>query len=785
MVKRSILGIKVAREIKSNWKQYLSVILIAALAVTLFTGIWANYRSFQDKLNTIYQESNMCDGIVMVKNHDEEIEKYLQSKGYEYQKRLYYPTRVDNTSIYLATFKESDKLNLPYKVNIENGVKKEVLVDRNFLTKTKLKVGDLIKFSISFEAYDIDISLPISGTMNHPESLENATYNASFVYVNQEALIEEIVNSLAPEIKNLITTIFKTTPEEYITEKLESSYNQYLIKSGNIGNLLSTIKLNYKDNDNFVYALKTSELPSNITIEADVLQAKKLLYIFPVIFYLVAILIILTSISQLINREQKNIGILKALGYSKSEIIWHYTNIFIVLGLIGSVIGIILGPTIIPNVMAMKYNILYQLPKIKTHFFRFEYLLSMLILLIIIVSTSLIACHDSVRKVPAESLRGDNAVKMKLSFLSKISFFKKMPLSILMAFRNMKRKFSRTLMVILGVLGCTALLACGFGIEDTINHGLDLELEDYIPYDISATYSANQSFEDTISKIDHVKYVDEYAKYSVNLTGKNVISSYVYLLPEKSFIFKPNYNNDDCLISSKVAKKLGCSSGDAITFIYDGKQYTVTITKVVDFCISQGIFISKNYFENQEQKLSFKPTGCWVMTDDTTYNEEISNQIKDIDGIISSMSMAQTREHANNTIASIKVMTLTVKVFAILLAIVVLYNLALLNFKERIKDIATLKVLGFSKLEIGSSFIIEIITLTFVGSLIGLLFGKPLLIAVLSINENPLLSYVYYIKPISYILTVLLTCGTSLCINLFFAGLTRKVQMVESLKSVE
>ena len=130
--------------------------------------------------------------------------------------------------------------------------------------------------------------------MNHPESLENATYNASFVYVNQEALIEEIVNSLAPEIKNLITTIFKTTPEEYITEKLESSYNQYLIKSENIENLLSTIKGNYKDNDNFVYALKTSELPSNITIEADVLQAKKLLYIFPVIFYLVAILIILT-----------------------------------------------------------------------------------------------------------------------------------------------------------------------------------------------------------------------------------------------------------------------------------------------------------------------------------------------------------------------------------------------------------------------------------------------------------------------------------------------------------
>ena len=201
----------------------------------------------------------------------------------------------------------------------------------------------------------------------------------------------------------------------------------------------------------------------------------------------------------------------------------------------------------------------------------------------------------------------------------------------------------------------------------------------------------------------------------------------------------------------------------------------------------RGITINTAHVEYQTAKRHYAHVDCPGHAD---YVKNMITGAAQMDGAILVIAatdgpMAQTREHANNTIASIKVMTLTVKVFAILLAIVVLYNLALLNFKERIKDIATLKVLGFSKLEIGSSFIIEIITLTFVGSLIGLLFGKPLLIAVLSINENPLLSYVYYIKPISYILTVLLTCGTSLCINLFFAGLTRKVQMVESLKSVE
>jgi len=147
--------------------------------------------------------------------------------------------------------------------------------------------------------------------------------------------------------------------------------------------------------------------------------------------------------------------------------------------------------------------------------------------------------------------------------------------------------------------------------------------------------------------------------------------------------------------------------------------------------------------------------------------------------------MSDMRLRADEVLSSIRVMTMTIRIFAILLAVVVLYNLALLNFKERTKDIATLKVLGFSRFEIASSFIIEIIALTFFGSLIGLTLGYPLLYAVLSINETPLICYIYHIASNSYLYTVLLTCGTSFAINLFFAFLTNKVRMVESLKSVE
>ncbi|MDE7161227.1 MAG: ABC transporter permease, partial [Anaeroplasmataceae bacterium] len=451
------------------------------------------------------------------------------------------------------------------------------------------------------------------------------------------------------------------------------------------------------------------------------------------------------------------------------------------LSIIGSILGIILGPLIIPIVMGNKYNILYQLPKISLPFFRWEYLISIAILIVITALTSMFACYEAMHQVPAACLRGENSVKMKLSVLSRFSFFRKIPLPVLMAFRNMKRKWSRTLMVLLGVLGCSALLVCGFGIEDTINYGLDLELEEIIPYDVSVSYADKTSKFAEIKSILNVEYVDEYAKYTADVEAKKLISSYVYVLPEEASVFQVKYDKNSCIVSRRVAEEIGAEVGSEIHFVYASKKYTLEVTEIVDFCISQGVFISRTHFRN----LPFTPTGAWITSTDVNQNPAIKEEVLKLDGVISAQTIAEMKEHAQGVISSIKVMTWTIKIFAILLAVVVLYNLALLNFKERIKDIATLKVLGFSRYEIASSFMIEILFLTFVGALVGLAFGYPLLVAVLSINENPLITYIYHIYPISYCFTVLITCGSSLFINLIFGFFTNRVQMVESLKSVE
>ena len=281
MVKQSVLNIKVKREIKSNWKQYLSVVIIAMLAVTLFTGILANYRNFQDKLKDIYDKTNMCDGIIMTREYNEQMEQYLINQNIEYQKRIYFPTKFENNPIYLITFKNDDTMNMPYEASASETI--QVLVDEKFLTRYHLEVGQ--DFSISFpfslfgKEYVVQPHLRISGTMVHPESLENTSANPPLVYVNYEYLQQMIFEAL-PE--NLKTNVM----QDFVRTTLNNVNNQFLIKSDNPELTMNMVNLAFTDSSNFLYALETKNLPSNMAIEADVIQAKKLLYIFPIILLL-------------------------------------------------------------------------------------------------------------------------------------------------------------------------------------------------------------------------------------------------------------------------------------------------------------------------------------------------------------------------------------------------------------------------------------------------------------------------------------------------------------------
>lgn len=769
----NILFKKGLREIKENLKQYITVILIAILAVSLFSGIYANYKDFKYKLDDVYTKSNMCDGIVLVSENDPNIANYLNDNNIYYEERLFLTAKVDSYNINIATFNENSTLNKAIYTS-EDYDSNSVLVSDNFLTKTETKIGDIINLELDglnilgFNLNDVKLELKINATMTHPEALNNSEYEADFIYLGEEALINSIYNYLNDTIYASYIT------KDFIKNTIPNLYNEYLLKTSDISIILDYINNNF----NVLYALDRTNLPTNLTIEADVIQAKQLIYIFPIIFYLVALLIILTSISELIDKEQKNIGLLKALGYSNLEILLHYTNIFIILCIIGGILGIIIGPIIIPKVMDQKYNILYQLPNINTPFFRPFYLVSVIILIFIVYLTAIFALSSILKKVPASSLRGDNSYQMKPTLFDYLKLKKDKFLTLRMALRNMKRKISRTFMVIFGVMGCSALLLCGFGIEDTLDNSINTEIE-LIPFDISLNY-LNEVAESKILENDNVLEIDSYSKCDINIIKDKMISSYLYILPEQSHIFVPKYNKDSCLISSKVAKSINAKEGDIISFIYNGKSYEVVITNIIDISFSQGIFISR-----ARNLLDLDYTNAWIRTIDNTKNEQTLKELEENSDIYFGQTINELKEVAEEKLSSVRIMTNTIKIFAILLAIVVLYNLALLNFKERIKDIATLKVLGFNNKEIAGSFLLEILILTIISSILGLFLGYPLMYGVLVINENPLLSYIYHINIDSYLITLLLTGGFGVLINLLMSTFINKVKMVESLKAVD
>lgn len=769
----NILFKKGLREIKENLKQYITVILIAILAVSLFSGIYANYKDFKYKLDDVYTKSNMCDGIVLVSENDPNIANYLNDNNIYYEERLFLTAKVDSYNINIATFNENSTLNKAIYTS-EDYDSNSVLVSDNFLTKTETKIGDIINLELDglnilgFNLNDVKLELKINSTMTHPEALNNSEYEADFIYLGEEALITSIYNYLNDTIYASYIT------KDFIKNTIPNLYNEYLLKTSDIGIILDYINNNF----NVLYALDRANLPTNLTIEADVIQAKQLIYIFPIIFYLVALLIILTSISELIDKEQKNIGLLKALGYSNLEILLHYTNIFIILCIIGGILGIIIGPIIIPKVMDQKYNILYQLPNINTPFFRPFYLVSVIILIFIVYLTAIFALSSILKKVPASSLRGDNSYQMKPTLFDYLKLKKDKFLTLRMALRNMKRKISRTFMVIFGVMGCSALLLCGFGIEDTLDNSINTEIE-LIPFDISLNY-LNEVAESKILENDNVLEIDSYSKCDINIIKDKMISSYLYILPEQSHIFVPKYDKDSCLISSKVAKSINAKEGDIISFIYNGKSYEVVITNIIDISFSQGIFISR-----ARNLLDLDYTNAWIRTIDNTKNEQTLKELEENSDIYFGQTINELKEVAEEKLSSVRIMTNTIKIFAILLAIVVLYNLALLNFKERIKDIATLKVLGFNNKEIAGSFLLEILILTIISSILGLFLGYPLMYGVLVINENPLLSYIYHINIDSYLITLLLTGGFGVLINLLMSTFINKVKMVESLKAVD
>jgi putative ABC transport system permease protein len=826
------------REIKHNWAQFLAIIGIGGIAVTLFVGLLANAESIEERVDYSYNSGAMADLWVTTSSYKEVDQKKIAAivgeKG-SVEGRFEAPGRVARNSVYSVITPSLPTISKPYAIaeaSADHSSTHFVLVDTALAHGTdeesnkKFQVGQSLSVDYDISSYiddaqaakldaflspggtnifkqnSITLSYTITGLMSYPENIKKASYSTSTFLIDD--------TTFKTAVQELLSKNFSAEGQKYIFEAMNgaplgwgdgtpecpgtlTAPNQYLVSLKNHADSEEVKKgiQNYFDGkgDSNLYNLSDrANMPFVITMHNDVVQARQFTFLFPFVFFFVAILVILTTTSQIILKERTQIGTLKALGLSNKEIYAHYIMLTSAVVGIGILLGEVIGPILIPFILGKKYDILYTLPA-RTYVFPWLYgLLTAVVFLGVSALVTYLVCHKEVVLKPAESMRPVSLHIKKHD--EKIHLPKKSVrfLSLKMAFRNILIDKLKSVMVVVGVMGCTALLLCGFGIEDTVYYGINHDMELGNNADISLTFSAPQS-QATLAQDLHVEGVASYEPMTRSMStislGEKESNSYLYILAkDQGSHMKVDFPLDKVALSEKAANETGAKVGDKVRFSYGSFTYEEEVAVVYKAFIFNGVMLhASNPDLLAHGEVTFQ--GAYIDKTPEADLATLKGVLQGISYVIEADTQADWWNQINDIMSGVLVMTNAVKVFAILLAIVVLYNLALLNFRERTRDIATLKVLGFSKKEIASSLLWETMSLTFLGVFFGMFLGYPFLLGVMKLNIVDLVQYLYTILPVSYLYSFLLTFVVAFVVNLALSFRTGQVKMVESLKSVE
>lgn len=521
--------------------------------------------------------------------------------------------------------------------------------------------------------------------------------------------------------------------------------------------------------------------------------------ILPVFFLLVASLVCITTMTRMIDEERTQIGTLKALGYTNSEIMRKYLIYSGSSAVLGCCLGLFLGCTVIPMIIWEAYKImLYIQPNI---------LLTVnwpLCIAIVVVYTALMlsvtwySCKKTLEEEPAQLIRPkapDAGKKILLEYLwlwKKLSFLNKVTI------RNIFRYRQRLAMMLIGISGCTALLLTGFGLRDSIVNIVPLQYQEITRYDMSVyfrdtpTEKEQEEFRKAIAEADDYMFYhqssvdvrfDGRTKELCMISGSDQLTRFIDLHKGEQSLPLPK--NDEVVLSVGVCDNLGIQVGDRLTLRNaDLQAMELTVSGIYDnyvdnFALVHPDTIQKHWGSAPEEQMAF----VRVAPGQDVYG--LSAAITDLDTVLNVSVSKDLADMIGSMMDALDLVIVLIVVSAGLLAVTVLYNLTNINIKERIREIATIKVLGFHASETGAYVFKENMILTVFGSLLGLGLGWLLLLFVIKQVKVDMVWFKATIEPISYVLSVALTIVSSLVVDFIFYFKLDKINMAEALKSVE
>ena len=529
--------------------------------------------------------------------------------------------------------------------------------------------------------------------------------------------------------------------------------------------------------------------------------------IFPVMFFVIAALVTITTITRMIEEDRKNIGTLKALGYSKKTIISRYIIYSLSAGMIGTIIGAILGTAVIIQILFVSYSSLYDLPDLAFNINVYYTLIALAISLISTVFVATVVTLKELKENTAELMRPKTEVKGKSILLEKIPFiWKKLDFLFKICFRNIFRHKRRLLMTLIGIAGCTALTYAGLGLQSEINNISSKQFRDikkiYMEVYLQGEFNSEEvsEIEEYVKEQDYIKEITSVKQTSftvgANDTTKDVfyiaisgeeVDKYIGLNNRKNKE-KIELNDDGVVLTEKLANTLEVEVGEKIDIIDEDIKTSVKVIGITEnYLFNFVYFTPKMYQRIYGQDIEYN-TIFVNTTEELTDEQEVklSDDLRENEKIAGAVLEENMEDEFNASLEGLTSIVILCIGCASLLSFTVLINLNNINIEERKRELATIKLLGFYQKELESYVFRENIILTIIGAILGLILGMAVLGHIIQSAEVETIFLVKdQVNIINLILAFIITISFTLITNLFMKKKIKNINMADSLKSIE
>lgn len=556
------------------------------------------------------------------------------------------------------------------------------------------------------------------------------------------------------------------------------------------------------------YVLTRNENAGYVSYMQDTDRIANIGKVFPIVFFVVAALISLTSMTRMVEEQRVQIGTLKAIGYNKIQIASKYIIYAILATLIGSLIGVTIGFNLLPKIIFNIYKMMYSLPDIEAEFNLYYTITGTGIAILCTVGATIYSCIKELISMPAVLMRPKAPKMGKRVLLENVKFiWSRMKFTQKVTARNIFRYKKRFLMTIIGVCGCTALIVAGFGLRDSVSYMIPSQYGKIFKYNLTVGLKDSISREQIDKKLEeivgyeNIKEALKVKKQSVKIIKNDNNQDIQLVIPEDTnkfqdfIVLKPRkqedrliIQNDSIIITEKIANLLDIKQGDIIKIKdTDDVEFEVKVGDITENYLQHYIYMSQNLYEKLYGEKA-KYNQLIINTNELTEAEEeiLGKKILADKNSISSVEFTSTaKDLFSDVMDNMNFVVWILIISAGLLDFVVLYNLSNVNISERIRELASLKVLGFYNKEVYNYIAKETTILTIIGMILGLASGYFLNFFIMQTCELDMFMFDKRVNLTSYIYGIILTVLFSIIVNIVTYFALKKINMIESLKSVE